>query len=396
MAVELSQADRREARELLGALVAIPSVNRGIEQGRVDQPEKQMAAFLAEYLGRIGMDVTVLQVEPGRGNVIAHWPDQRGRRSLLFDAHMDTVGVEGMTVEAFAARQDGGRVYGRGACDAKGPMAAFLTALRVARERGIEPADKIYFAATMGEEVGCIGARRLVESGFRCDGAVVGEPTACNIVAAHKGSVWLRLAARGRSCHAATPELGRNPIVPIARAVEIIESRFRPLLQARRHPLLGRATVSVNLVAGGTKVNVVPDRCGSEIDIRTLPEQRPQELIELLRRQLVEELPDWADDLELDCLWELPGMETPADAALVRNSLAVAGRYTGQGQPAGMPYFADSGPLRASGAEVVIFGPGQPAQAHTADEFIELDQLYLGAQIVLELLGAHQDRSVLD
>ncbi len=395
MASLLTEEDRKSVVDLLAELVAIPSANRGLAQAQADQPERQIADFVAGYLREMGMAVEMPEVYPGRPNVIGHWRDQGGRRRLVLEAHLDTVGTDAMTVDPFKPVQRDGRMYGRGACDTKGSMAAFLTALRVARRRGIKPADEIYFLGCMGEETGCHGARALVEAGFKCDGAIVGEPTGCHVATAHRGSLWLRVRTHGRACHASTPELGRNAIVAAAGVLDVLESRFKPTLQADRHELLGRATMSVGVINGGTKVNVVPDTCQMEIDMRLLPEQQPDKIVEQIRHLLSEHMPDWAENIDVAQVWSLPCMMTEADRPLVKNVLAVASARTNQDKLLAMSGFADSGPLHQSGADAIIFGPGSADQAHTADEFIELDQLFMATEIILELLARHQDRSVL-
>ncbi len=391
----LDQRERAAVADLLSQLVAIPSVNRGLEQARTDQPEKRIAAFVADYLADLGMQVETQPIGPGRPNVIGHWPDQRGQKRLVVESHMDTVGVEGMTIDPFDPMRRGGRLYGRGACDTKGSLAAFLAALHFARRRGLEPADRIYFVGAASEETGCQGAQALVDAGFRCDGAIIGEPTNCHIVSAHKGSLWLKAVVHGRSSHASTPQLGRNAIVAGARIVDLIESKLRPQLQQEQHDVLDRATVSIDVIRGGTKVNIVPDTCELEVDLRLLPDQEPEQIVARLNELIADALPGWGDGIEVRQVWASPAMLTPADASLVRNLLAVTAERTGQQKLLGMPYFADAGPFRQTGADAVLFGPGDPSHAHTADESIELEQLYMATEIILELLTRHQKHSLL-
>src|SRR5690606_1639845 len=236
-------------RELLAALVRIPSPVASREQANCDRAEERMAGFLTEHLTGMGMTVERHEVYPGRPNLMACWPDPGARRDsrpssedsrpgsgdsrpgsgqrLTIEAHMDTVPVEGMTIDPFAAEIRDDRMYGRGTCDTKGSMAAFLTALAIAREQGGLPADELWFVATMSEETGCEGASALMETPFRADAAIVGEPTRCEVVTAHKGPLWLTVETHGRACHASMPDHGLNAIDLMARVVQFVHGPWR-------------------------------------------------------------------------------------------------------------------------------------------------------------------------
>jgi acetylornithine deacetylase len=202
------------------------------------------------------------------------------------------------------------------------------------------------------------------------------------VVTAHKGTLWMTMETRGRSAHGSCPELGRNAVHAMARVVDLLQTDYAALLRRRRHPLLGCATVSVGAICGGSAVNVVPDRCTILIDRRTLPgeTQAPvrREILDLLRRQHLKAA--FVNDTLPPCL----PLETDPSHPLVARFL----RSVGQRQPAGVRYFSDASVLAQGGTPSVVFGPGDIAQAHTADEWISLAALECGKQLLLRFLQA--------
>ncbi len=388
----LTDQHRQDVRELLASLVAIDSVNENNTQGDRDQSERRMSAFVCEWLEGLGMEVRRFEMMPGRDNLVAHWPEQTAATSLAFQSHMDTVSVNNMTIDPFGAEVRDGRLWGRGSCDTKGSMAAFLTAMKIAREAGFQPVDKMYFVATVAEETGCRGSSSLVEAGFHVDAIVVGEPTGCNVVTAHKGTYWATLEVTGQSCHASLPELGHNAVYAMAKAIAFIEKEYVPNLDVHAHPLLGGMSLSVGTIRGGVATNIVPAHCSANLDFRILPGQDPSEVCAAFLDSLNAAVPD--EDFTLTTIHTQPGVDTPRDTPLVENLLAVCEPLTGQSDPEGVNYYTDSGPFHAGGISCVVFGPGDIAQAHTAAEYVELDQLYLATEIALGWLNAGTNRSL--
>jgi acetylornithine deacetylase/succinyl-diaminopimelate desuccinylase-like protein len=200
------------------------------------------------------------------------------------------------------------------------------------------------------------------------------------VVTAHKGSLWLQLETRGRAAHGATPQLGRNAVHEMARIVDLIETDYAARLRRRRHPLLGPATVNVGMIHGGTQPNIVPDHCAITIDRRTLPGETEsgvrREIIALLRAN---NFPAKISSTKLaPCL----PLETSPKLPLVRHFL----RSAGQTRPVGVDFFCDAAVLAAGGIPSVVFGPGDIAQAHTADEWISLALLERGKNLLLDFL----------
>jgi acetylornithine deacetylase/succinyl-diaminopimelate desuccinylase-like protein len=257
-------------------------------------------------------------------------------------------------------------------------MLMALCELAQARQR---PADtEIIFAGLVDEEHGQAGSRALVASGLKADLAIVGEPTCLEVVTAHKGTMWLELETRGKSAHGSWPELGRNAVHAMARVVDLLQTTYAAQLRRRRHPLLGCGTVSVGAICGGSQANIVPDRCSILIDRRTLPGETEagvrREINALVRRRNLKvgftrrEMPP------------CPPMETDSKLPLVGRFL----RSVGQRRPAGVRFFCDASVLAQGGIPSVVFGPGDIAQAHTADEWISLAALEHGKGLLRRFL----------
>jgi acetylornithine deacetylase/succinyl-diaminopimelate desuccinylase-like protein len=210
--------------------------------------------------------------------------------------------------------------------------------------------------------------------------AIVGEPTRLQVVTAHKGSLWLQLETRGRAAHGATPQLGQNAVHEMARIVDLLETDYAARLRRHRHPLLGTATVNVGTIHGGAQPNIVPDRCTITIDRRTLPGETEsgvrREITALLRAKRL------SATISSTKLAPCLPLETNPKLPLVRHFL----RSAGQARPAGVDFFCDAAVLSAGGIPSVAFGPGDIAQAHTADEWISLDSLERGKNLLLNFL----------
>ncbi|MBI4579293.1 MAG: M20 family metallopeptidase [Planctomycetes bacterium] len=392
----LTTGEQQQLRDLLAKLVSIDSVNRNLEEANRDRAEERIAAFVAEHMRSLGMAVEVREFQPGRPNLIGHWPDQgdAGAGSLMISAHMDTVTVEGMTVEPFEVAFRDGRAYGRGACDTKGSLATFLTALAIARREDALPAERVYFVATVSEETGCQGATALMQTGFRTDAAIVGEPTCCQVVASHKGPLWLTVETRGKPCHASYPELGVNAIDMMARVVQFVHGPWQERIRRTRHPLLGTSTMSVTIIEGGSKVNIIPAVCRAQIDGRFVPGEATDVVVADFSRMLAEHLGS-ADGFAIVRQETYPPLNCPPDRPICCKLLDLCRQASGQTAPLGVNYFADTGPFDQAGIDAVLFGPGDIAQAHTADEFVDLDQLDRATEILLTLLTDHAGRPIL-
>jgi len=371
-----------QPEKLLRELIALPSVNPAfLSPNDLRGGEKRVVEYLADSAAHAGLDVERQEVFPHRANLIVRLlPSGKVRRRIVLAPHTDTVGVAGE--EQFTPVSKRGRLYGRGACDTKGSVAVMLAALLELAGAQQRPAEtEIVFIALADEESGQGGSRFLARSGFKADLAIVGEPTRLQIVTAHKGDLWLQLETRGKAAHGSRPELGRNAVHLMARIVHLLETDYARQLRRRRHPLLRHATINVGTIAGGRQPNIVPDRCVIRIDRRTIPcESYPvvkREIASYIRRHRL-----MASMLDTKNEEPAPPLETDPRLPLVRQFL----RCAGQKRPAGVDFFSDAGVLAAGGIPCVVFGPGDIAQAHTAEEWVAISQLKRGQRLLLRFL----------
>lgn len=373
---------------LLSDLVAIPSVNpMGRGSSGPEYLEGRVSDYLEAYFRAIGIKVERQVVSPGRDNIIARYDAPESRRTILFDAHQDTVPVDGMTIAPFKPELKNGRLYGRGSCDIKGGLAAMLTAFaRLVRERPADSASVI-LACTVDEEFTHTGSSRLADGNHGADLAIVAEPTLLNIVDRHKGAVRWKIRTKGVACHSSTPNLGENAIYTMARVVSALQDYATDLSRSTPDPVLGPPSLSVGRIEGGVSVNVVPDWSEVEIDRRVIPGERaadcPGRVLAYLNERLgdlmtrVEFLPPWVNMPPL-----VAGKAEPYLPMLRTAIQKVGGRAP---EVIGVPYGTDAGPLGEAGLPCVVFGPGDIAQAHTKDEWIEIEQVQLASEMYFEM-----------
>lgn len=368
---------------LLADLVAIPSQNpMGRDKTGAEYSEAAMAAYVADYLKRHGVDAEQYEIAPGRPNVVGHL-DAGAKETLILEAHMDTVHAEGMTIPPFVPEVRNGRLYGRGACDTKGSLAAFLHAVCGAGSPARGRRYNVILAAVADEEYQFGGAQRVVARGVRADIAIVGEPTQLHIVRAHKGVVRWRIGTTGVTAHSAYPERGSNAIYAMGHVLERLESYASALRETPPHAILGSPTLSVGIIEGGQAVNVVPDRCMIEIDRRTLPGETTDSVLAHVRDAL-RGLDGWTFDPPH---LAASGLDVAPDHPLVASLSAAIRQETGSATVEAAQYATDAGVYARAGIPAVVFGPGNIAQAHTKDEWIDLGELAQASRIIRNLIS---------
>ena len=350
--------------------------------------ELLLAERLAERMNGLGLDARVIPFAQGRANVIGRVPGSGRRSALIFSGHLDTVpvGTEKWDHDPLSGDIADGRIYGRGAADMKGGVAAMIMAASAVQNTGVQLKGDLVLALTAGEEVDSIGAVHLLKEGLLIDAGalVIAEPTALEVCSAEKGALWLEILIKGKAAHGSSPHLGKNAIVPMSAFVRNLEQFFQPLL---KHPLLGSPTMNIATIEGGFKTNVVPDQCRLTIDFRTVPEQNVTELkanVESLLRQTAErEGVEW----DVRIINERESVGTSADDPFVKlfqeSSRTVLG---GESTVGGVSYFTDGAVLTpALKVPMVIFGPGEAACAHQANEWVSIENLRLAAMIYADI-----------
>jgi acetylornithine deacetylase len=360
------------AIRLLRDLVAIDSVNPSLVPGAAG--EAAIAQAVAAQLRRIGLDVETQEAAPGRANVIGVLEGRGKGRSLMLCGHVDTVGVDGMSAPFDPVERDG-RLYGRGAQDMKGGVAAMIDAARMVTEGGL-PAGRLIVAAVVDEEYASIGADALVTR-WRADAAVVTEPTDMQIAIGHKGFAWFEIETRGRAAHGSRPREGRDAILRMGRVLSELEALDRRLQTAPPHPLLGTASLHASIIDGGRELSSYPDRCGLKLERRTVSGETHaavtneiEDIVARLRSA------DAEFEASVTPLFTRPPYEISSDHDLPRAlALARQEQVPGAKLPfVGMSFWTDAAVLGSAGIPSVLFGPGG-AGLHSIEEYVEVEDV---------------------
>jgi acetylornithine deacetylase len=368
------------ALTLLADLVAIDSVNPALVPGGAG--EAQIASFVAQRLRRAGLDVETHDAAPGRPNVVGVLEGKAPGRALVLCGHLDTVGVEGMA-QAFTPVVREGRLYGRGAQDMKGGLAAILSAAEGLAGEGLG-AGRVIVAAVADEEHASLGAAAFVKR-FRGDAAVVAEPTDLAIGVAHKGFEWVEVETSGRAAHGSRPAEGEDAILRMGRVLGRLEALSGELASRRPHRLLGAPSLHASLVEGGRELSTYPDRCTLKLERRTLPgEPAGVALFEVNRILDGLAAEDSAFRGSSRSFFAQPPYEAPEGHPIVdalEASLEATGRTP---RREGMSFWTDAAILGAAGIPSVVFGPGG-AGLHGLEEHVRLDEVLACRDALVEL-----------
>jgi acetylornithine deacetylase len=375
---------------LLRDLVAIDSVNPSLVPGAAG--EGAIAQTIAAELRRIGLDVELQDAAPGRPNVVGVVEGRARGRSMMFCGHVDTVGVDGMQAP-FDPVERNGRLYGRGAQDMKGGLAAMIDAARVLAESGL-PSGRLVVAAVIDEEYASLGADALVTR-LRADAAVVTEPTDLQIAIGHKGFAWSEIRTRGRAAHGSRPRDGRDAIVRMGRVLTSLEALDRTLQSVPPHPLLGTASLHASTIGGGRELSSYPDLCTLKFERRTLPGETDAVLsreIDTLLAQLRAADPEF--DASATPLFSRPAYELAADHELPQMLLqARCEVLTSPPQPfVGMSFWTDAAVLGGAGVPSVLFGPGG-AGLHSIEEYVNVEDVLACRDALVALARAWTRRA---
>jgi len=373
--------------ELAQALVRIPSVNPDGEPGTEKTGEADCAAYVADFLKSAGASVTVEEVLPNRPNVIGRFPtkpsaDGKAKPRIVFGPHLDTVGVGGMTIDPFGGVVRDGKLWSRGACDTKGPMAAMLWGLWEMRNEIPDLPVEVHFAGFMSEESDQHGSRHFAQHhGADYAFAIIAEPTDMKTVFKHKGCLWADVETFGIAVHGSRPELGENAIIKMAKLIKALDADFRTKLkEAGDDEWLGRTTISLGMIHGGTRPNITADHCQLTVDIRYNPAVRDQGGPFELLKDFLKHHDATATVHPRGAM--SPCLDTPANDPYVQQLVKEGAELTGA------PWFCDAAFLAEVGVPAVAVGPGSILQAHTKDEWIECAELERGAQFWVKWLKA--------
>jgi succinyl-diaminopimelate desuccinylase len=346
--------------------------------------ESDAAGFLANLLTAEGLDVTIDEYKPGRTNLVARLENGAGP-VFAFNTHMDVVPVgEGWSSDPFRVRESNGNLYGRGTCDAKGPLIAMVEAIRMLTAARSAWSGTLLGVFVADEEMASEGAKLYASRRPKIDYAVIGEPTSNGTVIAHKGSLRPRVRIYGVSAHSGTPELGENAIYQAARFIGLVESHHEAVVRHRKHPLVGSASLTVTRAEAGVADNIIPERCDLLLDRRTVPGEDENvvkaelsALLDLAKKQA---------GVRAEILNYKPttggATETAAEHPIVIASLAASRRHGARiVEPQGFQGACDLVHFRTAGAQGTVIGPGSLAVAHKPDEFVPVDEFVASSLI---------------
>jgi acetylornithine deacetylase len=359
------------AIRLLDDLVAIDSVNPSLVPGA--RGEGDIARRIAAECLGAGLIVDIVEVEPGRPNVVGILEGRTPGPALMFCGHLDTVGVSGMESPFLPVHRDG-RIYGRGAQDMKGGLAAMLSAARVIAEGGGLAHGALIVAAVIDEEHGSRGAEALVDR-WQANAAVVTEPTDLDVAIAHKGFQWVEIETRGRAAHGSRPADGRDAILRMGRVLNRLEAIDRQLQTQRPHLLLGTPSLHASIIAGGTEWSSYPDLCRLKVERRTVPGeaddvamQEVRAILDRLRRD------DWEFEADARPVFGRGAYEIDPGDPLPAMLVGAASSVGCQPRRVGMTFWSDAAILGAAGIPAVLFGPGGHG-LHSPGEYVRVEDV---------------------
>jgi acetylornithine deacetylase len=372
---------RGDAVALTRELVRVDSRNPSLVPGAPG--EGAVARALRDVLISWGVDAELLEAAPGRPNVVAR-VGGRGGRTLMFNGHLDVVGIDGMVHAPFDAAERDGKIYGRGASDMKSGVAAMCAAAVRAADAGLD--GEIVIAAVVDEEFESIGTRALVERGVRADAAIVTEPTRLAIMPAHLGFVWLDVTTHGRAAHGSRWDLGVDAIRHAGFVLAELDRIDSMELPMRRHALLGRPSVHASLIDGGTGMSTYPDRCTIRIERRTIPGETPadveREWLDACAR-IASRAPNAR--AEVSVTFAQSPSDVPVDAPIVRALAGVLRELGDEPRVEGMSAWTDAAILNDAGIPAICFGPGDIGVAHAAEEYVAVREIERATEILAAL-----------
>lgn len=373
--------DRDYVRETLVRLVQIDSVNPTLVPGAPG--EREIAQFIQASLAAMNLTTASFEPQPGRFSVIGTLAGSGGGRSLMLNAHCDTVGVTGMA-EPFSGSIRDGKLYGRGAFDMKGSLAACMAAAKALVDSGTRLRGDVLVAAVADEEYGSLGTSDLIHH-VRVDGAIVTEPTALDVCLAHKGYLWIEVQVAGRAAHGSKFNLGIDANLKLGAFLHELAILERELRARPPHPLVGPPSLHAAMVSGGSGLSTYAAQATVKIERRTIPGETEAQAvgeIQSIVDRLAESDPDF--HATVNAFFVRDPFEVSPGAAIVRAVDAAAGKVLGR-RPAhiGDTPWMDAALLQTAGIETVVFG-ATGAGAHADVEWVELESVEKLAEILAE------------
>lgn len=372
--------NKDDAKKLLCDLLSIKSVNHSDDEGKV-------AEYLKAFFAQAGMESTVQRIDDTHANFIVHIPGVSHDKHILWNGHMDTVPYgerKEWNTDPGVPTESGGRIYARGASDMKSGLAAMAYTLVDIVKSGKKPAYDITFTGTCDEEKNGLGVRELLREGYvpEVQEVLIGEPTGLDIGIAQKGCLWLEFEVHGKTSHGAYPEQGINAV----DYAVLIASRLKAYVTAKSHDILGHATAQITEISGGVAPNMTPDRCKVLMDMRLVPGQSKEDILNYLE-EIILELKQETDGMirvEVEVKNDRMAVSTDAEDAFTLGLKRSIQKHGIEPENIGINYFTDGSLLLAERPDlkILLFGAGEADLCHKANEYVILEKYYKSIEIL--------------
>jgi acetylornithine deacetylase len=364
----------------LKTLISIESVNPSLIEG--GSGEAKIVEHIGRYLEKLGFETSYQSISDDRLNVVGVLPGSGEGLSLMLNGHTDTVGITGMEIDPLKPVYQDGRVYGRGAVDMKGGLAAMLAVGEALGRSDQQLGGDLILAFVADEEYASRGTEELVKK-FTADAAIVTEPTGLQVVVAHRGFAWAKINVQGRAVHGSLYEEGIDAIAKAGKALVALGDLDSSFSQGNQHPLLGRASVHASLIEGGSDLSTYPSSCELQLERRTIPgESREQVASELehLLKSIHDQDPSFIATSEV--FFDRPCLETRTDAAIVQEIVHSCQQVIGETpELIGALWWTDAALLSNAGIPSVLFGSAGDG-GHAPVEFVDFQSVINTAQIL--------------
>ncbi|MDQ0178458.1 M20 family metallopeptidase [Bacillus chungangensis] len=386
------QFDTEAAIHFLQKLIKINSIN---PPGN----ELDVAKLLQKELAHTDLTVKIDEFETGRANILIANTSTKSatmrqpRKRLVLSGHLDTVplGKETWKIDPFQGKIEGNRIYGRGSTDMKSGLAAMIFALRLVSERKVSLDGDVVLVGTAGEEVDGCGAKRAIQKDWldNCTAMIVGEPTANEIVTAHKGTLWVSIALFGKTAHGSMPEQGKNTLLAMNEVINELQRSF--LFKIDQHALLGKNTINFATIEGGIQTNMVPDDCRMTVDIRTIPGQSHQIIFSNIEKIVKMICEKHQVTSKIDILNNMGAVSTPTNHPFIELAAACKQALSGHSQKVsfqGVNYYTDASVFTTylPTVPVLLFGPGEPHLAHQPNEWADIEKYIFSIRYYVYLI----------
>jgi acetylornithine deacetylase len=378
----VASIDNTYVLERLQEMIVIRSENPFDSEPRAGYREAEMGQYYGEMMTANGLEVQFREIKNGRSNVFGFRKGQGGGITLMLAGHLDTAPTEDYA-DAYKVKHENGKVYGRGACDMKAALAAYLEVVRILNAARLKLKGNLIIGGIIDEEYKMIGSKDVGLNGPHADQGIIGEPSGLLVCPANRGQLGTHIRTFGMSVHSSVPETGENAIVHMSKAIQAFSDYNEALLQAEPHPLCGHGRFTPSVIKGGTILSTVPDQCELEVDRRVLPGETKDKVFEEYRSRLdplIKDNPTFRYEIT-EPTWDIPANDISEQEPVVQSLLSAF--QVVMGKPTQCKAFAAATDAPNMGFPTVVCGPGSIDQAHGKNEFVSVEQVVQAVRMYL-------------